>query len=150
MKKSFHLVKGDNRKDVAILLIRLMLGVVFIYHGLPKLGVFGPTDQLVGFFSMIGIPSPAIMLTVAGLAEVLGGVLLILGLFTNLASWVLAFTMLVAVVMAHGSKGFNIMNGGYEYALTLLVMCVALAHLGHGKYSLCKCKCENGTCDAEK
>jgi len=135
-------VAGKHRVDVALLLMRLMLGVVFIYHGWPKLIA---AEKFVGFFGSIGIPAPEIMVPVVGSIEVAGGLLLILGFLTNIASWLLAITMLVATVMAHGAKGFSILNGGYEYALTLAVMCIALAHLGAGKFSLWR---ECGNCDA--
>jgi putative oxidoreductase len=137
-------IAGTHRHDVALLLIRIMLGVVFIVHGLPKVMASG---MFVGFFGSIGIPMPELMVPLVGVIEVLGGALLIAGVMTNAAGWVLAFTMLVAAVAAHGKAGFNIMNGGYEYALTLAVMCVATAHLGAGKFSLSR-KCGNVDADA--
>jgi putative oxidoreductase len=133
MHKFILNVAGANRTDVALLLMRVMLGIVFIVHGYPKIIA---SANFVGFFGSIGIPSPELMVPFVGLVEVVGGALLILGFMTNAASWLLAATMFVAVFFAHWSKGFSIMNGGYEYALTLMVMCIALAHLGAGKFSL--------------
>lgn len=152
MRKIVLNVAGNHRVDVALLLMRLMLGIVFIYHGWPKLVA---AANFTGFFGMIGIPAPEIMVPLVGAIEVGGGLLLILGFFTNIASWLLAVTMFVAAFLAHGAKGFSIMNGGYEYALTLAVMCVALAHLGAGKFALWRgcgnadtCDCgKGGTCD---
>ncbi len=143
MKLPLLNIAGTARVDVALLLMRLMLGVVFIMHGFPKIMASG---MFVGFFGSIGIPMPELMVPFVGVVELLGGLLLIGGVMTNLTGWILAFTMLVAAVMAHGKAGFNIMNGGYEYALTLAVMCVAVAHLGAGKFSLAR-KC--GNVDAE-
>lgn len=160
MRKLVLNIAGAHRVDVALLLMRLMLGVVFIYHGWPKLV---SASNFTGFFGSIGIPAPEIMVPLVGAIEVGGGLLLILGFLTNIASWLLAVTMLVATVAAHGAKGFSILNGGYEYALTLAVMCVALAHLGAGKFALWRgcgnadacdcgkgetCNCSGGTCKA--
>lgn len=156
MKKLVLNAAGKHRIDVALLLMRLMLGIVFIYHGWPKLAA---PENFVGFFDSIGIPYPGMMVPFTGGIEVIGGTLLILGFLTNIASWLLAVTMFVATFAAHGAKGFSIMNGGYEYALTLAVMCLALAHLGAGKFALwrgcgnadsCDCeKCGSGSCRCE-
>jgi putative oxidoreductase len=142
MRKLVLNVAGKHRVDVALLLMRLMLGIVFIYHGWPKLVA---AENFVGFFGSIGIPAPEIMVPLVGGIEVVGGLLLILGFLTNISAWLLAATMLVAAVMAHGAKGFSVTAGGYEYALTLAVMCVALAHLGAGKFALWK---HCGNCDS--
>ena len=76
------------------------------------------------------------MALLAGSAEFFGGLLLILGLFTRPTSVVLAITMLVAIVKVHLVNGLFMANNGYEFALALLAISVALAIHGGGKYSL--------------
>jgi putative oxidoreductase len=70
----------------------------------------------------------------AALAELIGGALVLLGLFTRLGAFALACTMLTAVVGVHWGSFF--MPTGFEYALALLGMCVALLVEGGGRASL--------------
>jgi putative oxidoreductase len=68
--------------------------------------------------------------------RLVGGTVLILGLFTSLAAVPLAFSMLVATVLVHLPNGFFSSSGGVEFTLLLMVACVALALTGPGKASL--------------
>lgn len=127
--------KGDDcgcYKDVGLLLLRLILGVVFIYHGWAKVTNI---DGTLGFFSSIGLGSTALVY-LAAYGEFIGGILMILGLWTRFVAPVLVIIMAVAIQTVHLTKGFNIMSGGYEYALTLLVVSAAVGMLGAGKYSV--------------
>jgi len=119
--------------DLGLLLIRLMLGVVFIYHGAPKL--FGGLDGFAGYLGSMGVPLPQVSALLAALAEVLGGAILIAGLWFRVALWPTVFTMLVASFTAHAGK-FSIQDGGMEYALTLAVMVTGLALTGPGKLTV--------------
>lgn len=128
-----------HHPDLGLFLLRAMLGIVFVFHGSQKLfGLFGGyglsgTAQWMG---SIGIPLPTVSALLAGLSELIGGLVLITGVGF---AWVLpplAFTMLVAVLTGHAGKGFSIQNGGYEYPLTLMVAVVALLLLGPGRLAL--------------
>ncbi len=88
--------------------IRVIIGIVFIMHGLPK---FENTQGTQGFFGTIGLP-PDLALPIAFL-EVIGGIALLLGIFTRIASILFIIEMIFVVLMikeTHGLTG----QGGYE------------------------------------
>ncbi len=124
---------------LAPLAVRIPVGIIFVAHGAQKLfGWFGGyglegTGQ---WMDSIGLHPGALLALLAGSAEFLGGLALLLGLLVRPASAVLAFTMLVAIFSAHISKGLFLSNGGYEYALALLAVTVALCISGAGRVSL--------------
>lgn len=124
--------------DIGLLILRVTLGVVFIYHGGQKLfGLFGGyglagTAQWMG---SIGIPLPYVSALAAGSAEFFGGLALLLGLWTRVAAVPMVFTMLVAIVSAHWGK-FDAQSGGMEYPLTLAAALAALALIGGGRLTV--------------
>jgi putative oxidoreductase len=124
--------------SLGLLIIRAMVGVVFIYHGSQKLfGAFeGPGME--GFTQGIvkmGLPMPEVNAYLAAGSEFFGGILLIVGLFTRLASIPLLVTMLVASFVVH-KDAFSLQHKGMEYALTLACVCAGIALLGPGCFSL--------------
>ena len=124
--------------DIALLLIRLMVGYVMFFHGAQKLlgwfggGGFQATQDA---FASMGIPLPYVSTLLAANTEFFGGLLVMGGVFTRLASIPLAFTMVVACTTAHWGK-FSLQAGGMEYALTLGVIFLALIIAGGGRYTL--------------
>jgi putative oxidoreductase len=125
--------------DLALLLIRLVLGLSFMAHGAQKLfGSFGGggLKGTGGYFESIGIKPGVTMALMAGLSEFVGGTLLAFGLLTPLASILIAGAMIVAILKVHGPNGFWLTQNGYEYCLTILVVVIALALSGAGQYSL--------------
>jgi putative oxidoreductase len=125
--------------DIGLLLLRLTVGLIFAAHGTQKLfGWFGGPglDATGQFFAMIGFPPGQRHALMAGLAETGGGLLLALGLFTQLAAALLFSVMFVAAVTVHIQKGFFAQNGGYEYTLALGVAALAVAFTGPGSLSL--------------
>ncbi|HEX4207433.1 MAG TPA: DoxX family protein [Ktedonobacteraceae bacterium] len=124
---------------LSLLLLRLVLGLIFLSHGAQKLfGVFGghgfaATTQ---FMHQLGL-HPANWWTIIGaLGELVGGLLLVLGLLTPLGSWLIIGVMLIALARVHWRKGFWSSQGGYEYNLVLSAVAVVLGLLGAGVYSL--------------
>lgn len=121
------------------LVLRLPAGVIFAAHGAQKLfGAFGGyglqgTGQ---YMASIGLEPGYLMALLAGSAEFVGGLALIVGLLVRPASLVLAFTMLVAIVTAHLANGLFMSNGGYEFALSLFAISVALVFHGAGRWSV--------------
>lgn len=124
-----------SRQGVALGFVRALAGVVFLAHGLQKLLVFHYAG-VVSAFHQMGIPAPGVSAALAMTAETLGGLLLLLGLYTRLAAIPVAFTMLVAIAQVHFSHGFFAQSGGFEYPLTLLVVTIALAIGGGGAFAL--------------
>jgi putative oxidoreductase len=124
--------------DAGLLLARIMLAVVFVFHGSQKLfaAFGGPGIQgFAGFLGQLGVPLPTVSAYLAGGAEFFGGLLLLAGAFTRLATVPMIFTMLVASFAVHGNA-FSIQQGGMEYALTLAVFLLVLCLTGAGRVSV--------------
>jgi len=123
----------------AALALRIPVGVIFAAHGAQKLfGWFGGyglegTGQ---FFDSVGLAPGFTLALLAGLAEFLGGLALVVGLLVRPAAAALAFAMLVAIFGVHWSKGFFAGSGGYEYALALAAASLALLFSGAGRLSV--------------
>lgn len=119
----------------AVLALRVLTGALFLFHGLVKVFVFTPAGTA-GFFESIGLPGALAYLTI--LAEVGGGIALILGLWTAPVSLALALVLAGAAIFGHGGAGFNWSNagGGWEYPAMWAVVMVALAGLGDGAHAL--------------
>jgi putative oxidoreductase len=130
-------MKFRNNPDLAVLILRAAVGAVGVFHGCQKLfwmfGGSGPRsfgDHL----ASLGIPLPVVAAYLAGLSELLGGLLVGIGLFTRPAAVPFAFTMAVAI-WSHGWK-FDAGKGGFEYPMTLLAALVAIFLLGPGRFSV--------------
>lgn len=121
--------------DAGLLLLRLVLGVIFIAHGLQKILVDTIPGVAAGFGGM-GIPAPEVAAAVVAGVEVVGGVLLIVGLGTRVFAVLLTVDMAVALVLVHLSAGFFAADGGYEYVLLLAVASLALALTGPGRIAI--------------
>jgi putative oxidoreductase len=125
--------------DFGLLMIRLILAAVFIYHGGQKLfGWFGGhgLQGFAGNLEGLHIPYPMVAAVLSGGTEFLGGVILLLGTGTRLAAVPMAFNMAVACATVHLAKGFAAQNGGMEYPLTLGVVLLALVLLGPGRITV--------------
>lgn len=122
-----------KRKDIILLVVRLVLGVIFFQAGLGKLTNINTTAL---FFSKIGIPLPLINAWIVAVAEFAGGIMLIIGYKTRVISALLAFIMLIAILTAKlggvGSIGDFIRLQELDYLLMFLI----LAAGGGGNISL--------------
>jgi putative oxidoreductase len=118
-----------------LMLLRVVVGIVFLVHGFQKLFFMG-FGGVAGMMEGLGVPAPVLFAVILTLVEVLGGLALILGLFTRVAAVPLAIDMLVATLMVHLPNGFSAANGGYEFTLVLLVASLALAVAGPGEAAL--------------
>jgi len=121
----------EKLRPIALLLLRVALGVIFIYHGYPKL--FGHTRQTMDSFSHMGFPPYFAYL--AGVIEFFGGCLLVIGLFTRIAGLLIAAEMAVALVQVHKLLEDPRAVHNYEFPLVLATAAFALAALGAGLIS---------------
>ena len=119
------------------LVLRLVVGAVMAGHGSQKLfGWFGGYgfEATANAFAGMGLKPGVVMAALAGGGEFLGGVLLILGLFTRFAALNTAVIMVVAILTAHAQHFF--LPEGMEYALTLLAASLVLLETGGGALSI--------------
>ena len=134
----------STQNDIALTVLRLVLGVTFFAHGAQKLlGWFGGYGfkGTMGFFTQnMHIPAAFAFLAIA--AEFFGGLGLIVGLLTRVAAFGITVNMLVAILAVHMANGcFMNWAGqqkgeGFEYHLLVLAMTVALMIRGAGALSL--------------
>jgi len=121
----------EKLQPLALLLLRCGLGIIFIFHGYPKL--FVETERYLKAFSQLGFP--AYFSYIAGVVEFFGGCLLITGLFTRVAGLLLAGQMAIAIWKVHLGKGIYAVNE-YEFPLVLAVGAFTLVTTGAGVVSL--------------
>jgi putative oxidoreductase len=131
--------------NTALLVLRLVPGLLLIGHGLQKLVPprFSPPllhanglRATAAGFEQIGIrPGPAAAL-LAGLSEVVGGFLLGAGLLTPVGTILIAAVMTTAILTAHARNGIWSHEGGFEFPLTLLALAFVISAFGAGSYSI--------------
>lgn len=116
------------------LFLRVALGVVFIYHGYGK--VFGETAGMGTAWMGGNNALPMVIQVLVSWGEFLGGLALLVGLFTRYAAVGIILIMAGAIVTVHGQNGFGMKGGGYEYNFVLIMMCLALLASGPGKFAV--------------
>lgn len=114
--------------------IRLVVGFVFLVHGMQKLFLFGVAGTA-AFMAQVGIPLPGLSAALVMALETLGGLALIVGLYSRWAATLLAIDMLVATLTVHLQGGFFVPYG-VEFTLTLFGGSLSLALSGSGAASL--------------
>ncbi|GGC23123.1 quinol oxidase [Parapedobacter defluvii] len=127
----------SNFKNTGILLVRIGLGVMFIMHGYPKL-LGGPKlwEGVGSAMGEVGITFlPLVWGLLAALAETLGGIFFLIGLFFRPVALIMAFTMLVAS-LHHLGAGDGLK--GASHAIEIGIVFLGFAFIGPGKYSVDK------------
>ena len=122
----------DLTSVFALLVLRVAVGGIFVAHGYQKVFKMGPA-QFGGWLKSLAIPFPTLSGYIVSYTELIGGIALMLGIFTPLAATLIAATMVVAIVKVNGSKG---LVGGYEFELMLLAAAIAVALAGPGAISI--------------
>jgi len=122
----------EKLKPVALLLLRVALGVIFVYHGYPKL--FTHTRDAMNAFGRMGFPGYFAYL--AGVIEFFGGCMLIVGLFTRVAGLFLFVEMAIALVIVHQLFANPRAVENYQFPLALAAGALALAAVGGGLISI--------------
>ena len=121
----------DRLHPLALLVLRLGLGIIMTAHGWQKLS--GGVGKFMGYLSNMGIPGWTAYLVVA--AELGGGILVLVGLLTRLGALSILIDMTVAITKVHWKNGLK-GPGGYEFPLACGVIAFALIFLGAGPISL--------------
>jgi len=122
-------------RDATLLIFRVVLGLVFIAHGIDKL-FFPGMDDTIGQFSAWGIPQAQIFGWVVAIGELAAGALLVIGLLATFAAGMLALLSALSIYFVHVSNGFFVEEGGVEYAAVLCVALLMVVVFGSGRASL--------------
>lgn len=134
--KSVHSFISQHAK-IGILIIRITLGGVFLFHGISKLSNM---DGTIAFFGSLGFS--VFWAWVVALVETIGGGAVIIGIGTRIFASLLAIIMLVVITTVKNGKGFQAM----EIDVILLGLALGVGLIGCGKWSLCHMN-HKGTCD---
>ncbi len=126
----------DKYREVGLLILRVGIGIAFMFHGVPKL-IGGPElwAKVGSAMSAIGLgfTPPTFFGLMAALSEAGGGLLLALGLFARPASAFMFFTMFVATAMhIHGGQDYTV----YSHPLKMAIVFASLILIGPGRFSL--------------
>jgi len=134
MGRLSFLIASPIQQQFGIAILRILAGIVFVAHGAQKIFVFG-LGGVGGAFAQMGVPMPTVTGPLIGLIELLGGVALIVGLFTRVAAILLACDMLGAIVLVHAAGGF-FLPSGLEFVLMLFAAAITLLFAGPGALSV--------------
>jgi putative oxidoreductase len=127
----------SRRVNFALLVARIAVGIVFFAHGGQKVfGWFGGKGLAATVDGMTKAGMPAVVPYLVAFGELAAGLGLIVGLLTRIAAGGMFIEMLGAVLLVHLKGGFFADNKGFEYPLTLCLVCLALMLTGAGAYSL--------------
>ncbi|MBB3114531.1 putative oxidoreductase [Paenibacillus phyllosphaerae] len=125
--------------DLGLLIIRLVVGLLFAGHAAQKLfGWFGGygIKGTGGWLDSIGVKPGVPMAVMVGLFELVGGLLLALGLWFPVAAALIIIPMIGAIVTVHGKNGLWVTQNGFEYNLILIAIALGLALIGPGEYAI--------------
>jgi putative oxidoreductase len=126
---------GLGAKDLGLLPLRMSLGATMLHHGASKLRGESAAGAA-GFFEQLGFRPGRTWAQLAGVAEVVAGATVILGLGTRLGALAVIATQAMAIAKVHAPKGFENQAGGYEFNLLLIAAALGLFLSGPGTASV--------------
>jgi putative oxidoreductase len=127
---------GNPPVVVALLLVRVVVGVTMMRHGYNHWRGGGKIAGTGRWFAGLGLKYGELQAWMSVVTELGAGFLLIVGLFTPLACAAIISVMLVAGLLAHRKNGFFVFKDGYEYVLVLAVVCLLFGTTGPGRFSI--------------
>lgn len=130
-------MKNGMNPELGLAILRVILGVIFIAHGVPKLT--GGIEGTAMFFGSVGIPAPVAAAWFIALLETLGGIALLIGSFVTPVAMLLSAHMLAGIVLVHAANGFYVIGEGHdgvEFSLLLIAALLALVFCGPGLAAL--------------
>ena len=122
-------IKEKILNDTVFFGLRLTMGVIFILHGYSKFG----NEGFVGWISSMGIPGE--LATIIALAEVIPGILLIIGVFNRISASIISIIMVGAIFHVKGAESLT-GDKGIEFDLILLAAALIIIVAGPGRISL--------------
>ncbi|MGQ4554629.1 DoxX family membrane protein [Halobellus sp. GM3] len=130
----------ETASQLSLVFLRLALGIPMLVGGVGKVFGIGPKPLgpggFAGFLASLGVPLPSIAAWGVGLLELVGGILLLVGIAVRITSALVAIDMLVATILYHLPNGYPAASGGIELTLALALLAVALVLSGPGSLSL--------------
>jgi len=134
----FGLSLPAQLSEVALLVVRVIVGIVIGAHGWQKLTVIGPANFGQSFLAQSGVPLPIFMGYVVTCTEVIGGILLIVGLLSRLAALLLTINLVIATLLVNIHVGLLSSTDGVgaELPLALIAGFLAILSVGPGRLSL--------------
>jgi len=128
---------NSRNSDIALLLTRLIVGVVFFAHGAQKVfGLFGGHGLQATVTVMTKIGYPVIVPYLVSFGELFAGLGLIFGFLSRIAAAGMFIEMLGAVLLVHWRNGFFNDKTGFEYPLTLCIVCLGILIAGPGRFAI--------------
>ena len=132
-------MKKENLLNFSMLVLRVIIGVIFVAHGAQKLfgmfdgiGIEGTARMMEG----LGMPQPCLFASVGGYVEFIGGICLILGILARWSAIAVMITVFIQLWKVNLIYGFFSQNGGIEYDLLAIGACVPIILLGGGSWSV--------------
>ncbi len=140
MKNLLHCACGENWREEGHLILRVVTGLAFFYHGYDKVFVKG-LPAIVSLFDSVGIPAAKLCAYLVAYGELLGGIALMLGFLTHWVAKMDIFIIVGAIGFVHWGAAGGWFYGygapaGYEYQLLLLAASIFFMVTGAGKYSI--------------
>ena len=135
LKKIYPLSKNILSSTQSFSLLMARLAVAYGFYE-PAMQKWSDISSVASWFGQMGIPFPTLNAYMVASTEILGVVLLALGLFTRLISLPLIIIMIVAIFTVHLSHGFSAGSNGFEIPLYYMLFLALFASLGAGKFSL--------------
>lgn len=129
-------MKNGMNPELGLAILRIVLGVIFIAHGWPKLGEMAGTAEFLG---MIGVPAPVVAAWAVTALELGGGLLLLAGFLVTPVALLLTAHMFAGIVLVHAERGFYVLGpgtGGIEFNLLLAAAAMMLVFGGPGLAAL--------------
>ena len=127
-------MKNGMNPELGLTILRVVLGVIFVAHGLPKLT--GGIEGTVQSFASLGIPAPLVAAWFVALLETLGGLMLLVGFLVTPVSLLLVLHMLTGILLVHAPNGFYVVgaqaSGGIEFNLLLTASLLVMMFCGAG------------------
>lgn len=130
-------MRNGMNPELGLAILRIVLGVIFVAHGLPKLT--GGVAETAGYFGALGIPAPMVAAWFIALLETLGGLMLVVGFFVTPVALLLAAHMLTGIILVHAANGFYVIglgSNGIEFNLILAAGLLAMVFCGPGLAAL--------------
>jgi putative oxidoreductase len=121
--------------DLALLLARVVLGVVLIAHGWQKVFEYG-FSGVTASFAKLGVPAPPVSAAYASVVELVGGVLLLAGVLTTVVGVLVVLDMLGAFLFVHAGHGIFVESQGWELVAVIAVGALLLVGAGAGRFSV--------------